>query len=70
MEVEQEQCLLNPAHLLGCFKLTYIIITELDKVLPGKEAPGVFKHYVTNKNARLVRGRMMFLYAPHSRYTE
>ena len=34
-----------------------------------KKLSGVFKHYVTNKNARLVRGFDDVFYAPHSRYT-
>lgn len=41
----------------------------IDKVLLEKKLSGVFKHYVTNKNARLVRGFDDVFYAPHSRYT-
>lgn len=41
----------------------------IDKVPLEKKLSGVFKHYVTNKNARLVRGFDDVFYAPHSRYT-
>ena len=41
----------------------------IDKIVLEKKLSGVYKHYVTNKNARLVRGFDDVFYAPHSRYT-